>query len=191
MLGDQTTAWADAKKMKMFESGALHAIPRIADAIAEAEAELARRPPKPLCFDIKVCQNRYLQPVQKTQPVVQSLVLVLRIVSYINIFAPHYTVPLMEESRARHSSRPRGARREASCIVICMHRAPLTCVQAPATSSLCVQVSTIFHCQPAGQVCAAPGVEDDAAFLRGLADGPVPRMGQLEKQGFVTRTRFW
>ncbi len=29
------------------------------------------------------------------------------------------------------------------------------------------------------------------AFLRGLADGPVPRIGQLEKQGFVTRTRFW
>ena len=30
-----------------------------------------------------------------------------------------------------------------------------------------------------------------AAFLRGRADGPVPRIVQLEKQGFVTRTRFW
>ena len=29
------------------------------------------------------------------------------------------------------------------------------------------------------------------AFFRGLADSPVPRIGQLEKQGFVTRTRFW
>ena len=29
------------------------------------------------------------------------------------------------------------------------------------------------------------------AFLRGLADGPVPRIVQLEEQGFVTRTRFW
>ena len=32
---------------------------------------------------------------------------------------------------------------------------------------------------------------DGAAFFRGLADGPVPRIVQLEKQGFVTRTRFW